>query len=452
MAHGYWTQGARLFLCGLLMLALGLAPGGPAAAQQAMPPEFEVDIVNVRERTDPALTRVDLYTKISYDRLQFINTADGFTARYEVAAAFYGVDEKGRPQDLVQTRSWERSVTAGAFGATQSRDFFDSATQSLALAPGRYLLEVQVTDLETEQAASRRLPVAVRDLDKPVAVSDLILIDAFDARESSITPRVESHVSSDVGELTFFYELYAERATRVRVTREVVHTGKGGAIPTMRSIFGLDRGEDLGEILYTQEEALPLKPGRTQTVMNIPIRDLKAGEYLVRLVVESEGGRLLDHAEKTVVVEWTGLAEHLRDLDQAIAQLQYIAKDKDLRYIRDGRTEGERLHRFREFWEKRDPTPGTDRNERMEEYYYRIASANQKYGGLAGRLAQGWKTDQGHVLVLFGEPERIERQGSGAQPHEVWYYNRIGRRFIFVDEGGSFRLLVPIWDERTRIR
>jgi hypothetical protein len=88
----------------------------------------------------------------------------------------------------------------------------------------------------------------------------------------------------------------------------------------------------------------------------------------------------------------------------------------------------------------------------MEEYYFRIASANDEYG----TLRDGWRTDRGHVRVLFGKPDYVERHpyNYNSKPYQIWYYYRVGRRFIFVDETGmgQYELLVPIWDERTRIR
>ena len=73
-----------------------------------------------------------------------------------------------------------------------------------------------------------------------------------------------------------------------------------------------------------------------------------------------------------------------------------------------------------------------------------------------GNVIPGWKTDRGHVLILHGYPDNVDQQtfSFGTEPWEVWYYYRIGRQFIFVDKTGfgDYELMVPIWDERTRIR
>src|SRR5690606_7167828 len=149
---------------------------------------------------------------------------------------------------------------------------------------------------------------------------------------------------------------------------------------------------------------------------------------------------------------WMGLHDQIADLESAISQLRYIAKDREIRAIREAPTPEERFLLFQSFWDKRDPTPGTRRNERMEEYYFRVAYANRNYGRFSNN---GWNTDRGEAFIRFGEPDFVERHpyNYGDKPYQVWYYYRLGRRFIFVDETGfdDFELLLPIWDERNRM-
>lgn len=452
MVNGHRTN-VKGIAAWMLALALVMAWTWPASAQSGAP-EFDVDVVSARDEADASQTRVDIYTRLSYGRLQFINTPNGFTAKYEVTAAFYEVDDEGRRQNLVLSKVWDATARTSAFATTRSPDVYDRAMQSVLLRPGRYLLEMQIVDGETERTFVRDLPVFVRDLTQPVALGDLILIEGFDAERNAITPLITNRVSTSQPRLKVFYELYTERAARVLVTREIVRADKGGRLtPSMRSIFGLGRDEGIEEVVYTDAEARPIRAGRTQAVTEIPLTELKSGDYVVRIRVENEAGRVIDQAERLVTLEWSGLAEHLKDLDQAIAQLQPIAKSKELAQIKNGATQTERFARFLAFWEKRDPTPGTERNELMEEYYYRIDYANQKYGN----LDQGWKTDQGQVLIVHGEPDAVERHPytfGDSKAYEVWYYYRIGRRYIFIDRTGlgDFELKVPIWDESTRIR
>ena len=449
MANRYKKHGTRLFISGLLLLMAASLQW--AKAQPRATPSFEVDAVAVRASEPTAETRLDVYTKIPYAKLRFTSTSDGFEARYEVTVEAYALDGKGRRQTLVSSSLWDRTFKVSSYAGTQATELVDRTTQSMNLAPGRYELHVQLDDQVADEVFVREMPIEVRNLSGDVAISDLILIDRFDEETKTISPSVSGRVGTDAFGFQIFYELYADAPQAVRVTRDVLRVERGGGLTSVRSVLGFDTDAPR-EVSYTAAEMTDVQAGRNQAVVRIPMDGFKAGDYVVRVRIEDEDGDLLSETEKRFTAEWTGLAEHIQDIDEAIAQLQYIAKGKDLRHIQSAPTKSERIARFQAFWEKRDPTPGTERNEKMEEYYYRIANANRSYGS----QSDGWKTDRGQVAVLFGEPDAVERHpyNFDAKPYEVWFYYQIGKQFIFVDQSGfgEYDLLVPIWDERTRIR
>lgn len=64
------------------------------------------------------------------------------------------------------------------------------------------------------------------------------------------------------------------------------------------------------------------------------------------------------------------------------------------------------------FWARRDPTPETPRNEYREEYERRVLAADKNF---AADKKRGALTDRGRVLILFGQPKKIERTGGQRQ-------------------------------------
>ncbi|HEY0379651.1 MAG TPA: GWxTD domain-containing protein [Pyrinomonadaceae bacterium] len=136
--------------------------------------------------------------------------------------------------------------------------------------------------------------------------------------------------------------------------------------------------------------------------------------------------------------------------------------DKDVAYIiTDGeraafkklKTNEEREQFIELFWRRRDPDPDTDENEFREEYYERIAFANENFSS----GVPGWKTDRGRVYIMYGKPdekeshpmgggyERPSYQGGGSTttyPFEIWFYRYLpgigsGIEIEFVDPTGS---------------
>lgn len=413
---------------------------------------FRVDAVVVRAEEETRDSRVDVYVEVPFNSLTFLSASDGFEATYEVTAELHRVDQRERRAGLMQTQTWESTAATQYFAQTRSTEHADLSTNTLSVPPGRYLLNIRLRDSASNNVSSVEQLLVVRDLTGSVAVSDLILLRDYDADAGSISPIVGANVGTDVTGFRLFYEIYARVPLELEVRQQVRRVASGNR-SLLRSVLGIgrERDETGGDVTYQRTEPREVVSGRNASLIDIPMADLKAGDYVVRLELLDTNGRLIDAAERVVTVRWSGLDEHISDLDQAIEQLEYIAKEREIRHIRDARTREERLARFKEFWDKRDPTPGTERNERMEEYYYRVNAANQRYT----HLRDGWRTDRGYVMVLFGEPDYVERPlNFDVRPYEVWYYYRIGRRAIFIDRSGmgNFELMVPIWDERTRIR
>ena len=446
------SRTVRAALLSLLLAAVCWT--STSVAQIAYQPEFDIDAVSVRGESGDN-TRVDVYTKVPYQSLRFLSQDDGFGASYGVSVNVYRTDAEGKVQGLERSRMWERDVNAPTYDATQADTLFDYATQSLELAPGAYALEVQVEDAASNRTFTRELPFEVRSFDGAVAMSDLLLADRYDPAEQVLFPNVSNAVGTDREQFTLFYEIYAERPQTLRVRYEVLKQNRERRKPAvLRPLLGLppldeeaDRDPD-----FRTTETLNVQAGRNPATLTLDTDRFETGEYVFNVRLESTGGAVLAEASKDFTVRWMGLDEQISDLESAVAQLRYIAKDREIDAIREADSPQEQFDLFRQFWDKRDPTPGTRRNERMEEYYFRVSFANRNYGRFTNN---GWNTDRGEVFIRFGEPDFVERHpfSYGDKPYQIWYYNRIGRRFIFVDETGfgDFELLVPIWDERTRM-
>ncbi len=131
----------------------------------------------------------------------------------------------------------------------------------------------------------------------------------------------------------------------------------------------------------------------------------------------------------------------------------WIITDEERKTFNSLKTDDEREQFIEQFWLRRDPDPDTDGNEYREEYYQRIAYANEHYtSGIPG-----WKTDRGRMYIMFGKPDQIESHPSGGSydrpvwegggststyPFEIWWYRYIEGvgsdvEIEFVDPTGS---------------
>ena len=113
-----------------------------------------------------------------------------------------------------------------------------------------------------------------------------------------------------------------------------------------------------------------------------------------------------------------------------------------------------------QFWQRRDPTPGTPENEFKDEHYKRIRYANMYFGGEWN--TDGWRTDRGKIYIIMGPPASRQQHVSGGQiyPMELWFYNNPNEPslppFFYVlfyqkDGISDFRLYSPYLDGPTKL-
>jgi GWxTD domain-containing protein len=75
------------------------------------------------------------------------------------------------------------------------------------------------------------------------------------------------------------------------------------------------------------------------------------------------------------------------------------------------------------FWELRNPTPGSAENTFKNDVYERIAYANAHFG--AGSGGEGWRSDRGRAYITLGPPQQKEVHYNAGNlfPIEIWFYS-----------------------------
>ena len=131
----------------------------------------------------------------------------------------------------------------------------------------------------------------------------------------------------------------------------------------------------------------------------------------------------------------------------------YIITDQEKKAFKALKTDEERENFIENFWRRRDPNPDTEENEFREEYYERIAYANEHYAS----GIPGWKTDRGRTYIAWGKPDGVESHPTGGAydrpsyegggstttyPFETWFYRHLdgvgdGIEIEFVDPTGT---------------
>jgi len=137
-------------------------------------------------------------------------------------------------------------------------------------------------------------------------------------------------------------------------------------------------------------------------------------------------------------------AEYQRWLHHEV--LWIISPDERVAFDRLS-TNADRDHFVEAFWQRRNPSASSAKNEFKEEHYRRLAYANEHFA----YLVPGGETDRGRIYIVYGAPttsksgSMIDASGS-AKRTEFWHYDSIPglgeMNFNFVDicNCGHYRL------------
>lgn len=417
---------------GVWGLLLGLNSALLAQAELSGPREdnatfFNLDLASFRGEKAKE-TRLDLYLKIMYDELQFVKiSADSFRAVYETSAVILDQDDF-----QVNGKIWRDTVWVKDFATTNSRQLFHATKVGFNLTPGKYRVNIGVMDMDTRRTSFRKTTVVLRDFsDDKLSLSDVLIADAVgkDSSGNLIPYPQVAAPRRETSQLLAYFEIYDKGRDKEYKTSYALKNPKG------EKVF--------------QKEVVVRHTGQiTPVIAELPNASLVHGVYVIQINVK--GREQAATTQREITLHWVGIPANVADLDQAIEQMRYIARKDGVKKIMSVPRE-KRREAFLKFWRDNDPTPGTDANELMEEYYRRVNYANGNFRG----FREGWKTDMGMVYIIFGAPNEIERnpfnryasfyEGRTVKASEVWTYYELNRQFLFFDETGygDFRMVYP---------
>lgn len=381
-------------------------------------------------------------------RLSALPAVAGQQVRYRFEVAVF--DSAGLE---LQREGWARAVpptVASAAGATAMESFEFSAAPGLYRVRLRAVPESGTTierDVEVRAFSGRP---AMSDLALGTgasrAVSDTEMIEPGEFRRAGLAMRTAPvpRLSPTEAALTYYAEVYpwagAAPAGELRV--DVV-------------------GNDGRSIVSTPARPVQVGPQGGITRGSIDLTGLPEGSYRLRLRMRLGDSSLvadapfrmgaLTVAAADVAATPAGAAD---DPFAGASEARLDTLYAPVELILDARSEGgvygnlsvDGKRRFlREFWRRRNPTPGSATNQAMADFYRQVAYANSAFQ--QGRVAAmpGWRTDRGRIYLRHGRPEEmLQRPVASPRAYEVWKYTRDrGYWYVFLDRNsmGDYELI-----------
>ncbi len=376
-------------------------------------------------RPKPVLVNVFVnYSKIDWKPQIFVavavqNDALQFEKKDTLYLAAYEVNIAIRHQNkTIRNHSLSKRVILKKFAQTNSRRRYqynvvtvNGSEMSVSAEPYECLVEIRDSNSGHSEILRRKFNV------KPNACTEIALLKQPPSanQQLPLTPTVEA--------LNFHrdYWLYA------RFRNAQLDSGK-------LQIILLKEESGQKAVIRRYFPQLPADSAAADFLFPLPTDSLAEGRYLIRMQQDTS------RREKSFRLVWFDKPTYLYRYDLALRPMRYILSEEEWKRAASLNRQELKIW-FERYWRERDPTPDTAFNELLDEFFQRVRQANIKF---STRHKEGWETDRGKILILYGPPQKVENRRFATQtlPYLVWDYDN-GLQFIFVDRyrTGEFSLI-----------
>ncbi|MBI5474872.1 MAG: GWxTD domain-containing protein [Ignavibacteriae bacterium] len=406
-------------------------------------PFFFYEAINLIA-SDSTQSRVDIQYRV--DSQFFVNVKNTdkafphpFIRRGEVYLELLDNDGVSKARKIDRVEIGEQST-----GNVTGPKTWYQGVASFVVAPGEYSITFEISDLESERKfLDRNRKVVAQNFsgDKLQASTPMFIVP-FDKK--GITPQMYGgNVLYGTG-AALYVQLFSKKLSRepVRVEYAV----------SQQEIFLRDSKEFSSDTLHSvsllPEASLSLAGTDTAPAYSLAPSDrattgaliipLDAEKWRLRpftISLKLKQGTLETTLEQKFRMVWPDMPLSLRDVDFALDALRHITSEDERDSLQSGSKET-RLQHLEEFWATKDPTPHTNYNEMMVEYYRRVDHATRAFSSM--KSPDGYKSDRGRIYILHGPPTKSARTLDPNEGYnEVWTYEKLNKRFVFADRSKS---------------
>ncbi len=407
-----------------ILIALCLATAARPAAPQTRK-AFTLSVRSVLD--DERRTAVRVTAHVPYSNLVFFKKGDKFEAPYRLYIKIF--DKTGKT--MLDSAVPSKRESATTYEDTRSPNISSTIVHEIAVAPGEYIVRCTIHVSDTHLAYADEAAVAVSNIAQAgVGITNPLLfavpIDASPSAplrtvagedvETYIDQRDGANFSALNQQPALRFDVYLEKAvqesTACELAYEVVDSKKSQVLYGRQFVM-LPRSEERLAVSFNVDE---WDPGpyvfRVKATVHGPTRSALAS---VEFDLEYTRAMLTKYFATTVgILSIIGSTQEIKDLENA--------------------PESQRGALWVAFWVRRDPTPGTEENEALDEHWRRVRHVNDNFK----TNEPGWKTDRGKIYIQHGEPDETEvRSDPNIQgQYLVWRYHEKNLMFVFYDRFG----------------
>ncbi|HEX3072494.1 MAG TPA: GWxTD domain-containing protein [Ignavibacteriales bacterium] len=371
--------------------------------------------------------------RIPFNNLVFIKENGSYAAGYTVNIEV----RDSLSSSIIARESAAGSEKAPSFENTNSNEIYSQGYVRLNLKPGLYQVFVTLDDLNS--AGEIPLPPIKLDIDSSAKILAPIVINNQEHSNGFELTNFGDAVPFNSNRYDLLIPVVSDTISKIYV--EILNNNKHVSDAELElsgdAAFKLEGSNR--NIMLTGTNSGP------SSVRYFILKDfnknLREGVFQTnfRLEKNSAGKKIF-----SMPVVWLQKPFSLTNIDFSLRVLEYLAEPKEIKAIKKADEDSLYSSLFN-YWKKYDPTPNTEFNELMSEYYKRADHALRNFSNI-GKV-NGAESDMGKIYILYGEPVEKKRfYTDEKKPAEVWVYKNPPNQFIFVDQtgAGDYKLNKPL--------
>ncbi|MFQ5511307.1 MAG: GWxTD domain-containing protein [Candidatus Krumholzibacteriia bacterium] len=368
---------------------------------------------------------VKVSTSIPHSELVFLRTEGVYQASYRVYIRIISAGGK----KLLDTAVENETVVVEDYQQTRSHKRTSNLSRRFQLPPGDYIVECTAQIKDTHLLYSKQAQVTVPNVaEAGVGLGRPRLYAAPIDGSHKGDVLVRSREGSDLRpkESPTFADLHTRPAFEFDV---FLQQEFGDSVPCQVTYEVTNRAKS--QVLYGRA-TVKLSGSTDRFVIPVNVDDWEPGPYSfhVKVALADPPRATTSHLSFDLGFTRSMLTRYF---DRTLEVLSLIGERDEIEELKNA-PEGERGTLWLEFWQRRDPTPGTEENEALIEHFRRLGYVEEHFS-MAG---PGWSSDRGRIYIEHGEPDEIETrsdpylQGS----YLIWRYYTGNRTFVFYDRFG----------------
>ncbi|MBN8586412.1 MAG: GWxTD domain-containing protein [Ignavibacteria bacterium] len=406
--------------------------------------DFSFDYDYAIFRDEGTKVFLELYYSFSPQEMLFVKTTGGFEASGKLQL---DVSEKNTGKIYVAKDFKVPVILDDTSG--NKKDFKLTGQINLLLDSGTYIVKMTASDFNNSSKVNKAEEEIIL---KPFPLNKVIMS----------TVELSTGISKSTDESNIFYKntlevipnpsnLFGNNLSKLYYYIELYNLNNA-ELGDKYSIVTVIANKD-GTEINSETKKYELKSSSKVEYGSVDIKGLPSNTYQLLIKLLDSGDNELMRAYKYFYVfssdsissnqnltelenqyllsEYPKLSE--KQVDDEFNKVIYLMSDQQKENYESLKTLDEKRMFMFNYWR------GISAYISKKEYMSRIDFANKNF---KSDLREGWKTDRGRIMALFGKYDEIERfpyEGS-TRAYEIWTYNKLqgGVIFVFIDNSTGF--------------